>query len=224
MREFKFSMCAVAGAFLALAGVAQANVLGNAGFEAPDASGGDVPDLGAPWYNFGAPFTRFTTASQAHSGSQSLKMFGPFDGIGGGTGGGQTFPALPGETWVAEAWALNSSSDPIGEGNFLALKVEFLDAGFGPAGGSFSAGVNVFEVTFNEFSSLDVWTQIGVGTAPAPAGTAYANYVLVHVQAGVAIDGGSVFVDDTNFYAVPAPATAGLLGLSGLAALRRRRN
>lgn len=223
MREFQFTMCAVAGAILAMAGAAQANALGNPGFEAPDASGGDVPDLGAPWYNFGAPFTRFTTTAFAHSGTQSLKMFGPFDFLGGGTGGGQTVSAAPGDTWVGEAWALNSSTDPIGAGNFLALKVEFLDAGFGPAGGSFTAGVNVFEAIFDEFAPTDVWTMLGVGTAPAPAGTAYANFVLVHVQAGVAITGGSVFVDDANFVLVPAPATAGVLGLGGLAAMRRRR-
>ena len=220
MRALRFGFGAAAAATLCLASVAGANVLGNAGFEAPDASGGDVADLGAPWFNFGAPFTRFTTATEAHSGSQSLKMFGPFDFIGGGTGGGQTIPAAPGQTWVAEAWALNSSSDPIGEGNFLALKIEFLDAGFGLVAGGV-AGVDVFETTFDEFAPLDMWTMLGVGTAPAPVGTAYANYILVHVQGGATIDGGSVYVDDANF--VPSPNAGALLGIGGLALIRRRR-
>ncbi len=220
MSALKYGFAAAAAATLGLASAASANLLGNPGFEVPDASAGDVPDLGAPWFNFGAPDTRFTTATQALSGSQSLKMFGPFDFIGGGTGGGQTVPAAPGETWVAEAWALNSSADPIGEGNFLALKIEFLDASFGLAAGGL-AGVDVFETTFDEFSALDTWTKLGVGTAPAPANTAYANYILVHVQGGATIDGGSVFVDDGYF--IPAPGALATFGLGGLVIARRRR-
>ena len=199
-------------------GPASANEVVNGGFETPDASAGDVPGAGAPWINFGAP-TVFTTAAVAHSGTQSLKMFGPFDSVGGGVGAVQKAPALPGQTWVSEAWARSNSNDAITDGNFLALKIEFLDAAMALLPGG--AGVSVFETQFTSADPLDGWVKLGVGTAPAPAGTAFAQVVLVHVQGPPAITGGSVFVDDVTL--VPEPASLSLLAVGGLALLRRRR-
>jgi len=212
----RLAVCAAGVAIASMASMASANFLTNPGFEADDASGGDVSPITA-WPGFN---DHFATSSVARTGNNSLKLFGPFFN-GGGAGVTQTVPAAAGQTWVAEAFSRNDSSDPIGTGNFLAMKIEFLDSGFGPVGGSFSLGVNVFEVIMaDETSPLDSWEFAGLGTAPAPAGTAFANLVFVHVQLDP-ITGGSVFVDDASL--IPAPGAASLLGIGGLALARRRR-
>ncbi len=207
-------------------GIPFVNQLANNSFEVPDASGGSTGPI-TGWFEFGAPNTRFVTQNvPPENGLQTLQMFGPFDFIGGGTGVGQTFAASPGETWVAEIYSRNDSSDAIGAGNFTAMKIEFLDNGLGPVGGSFVAGVNVFEVIVaNEFTPKDQWNFFGVGSAPAPAGTEFANMILVHVQAGDSITGGSVFLDNASMFVIPEPgsATLALMALVGLAGLIRYR-
>ncbi|MHC4212789.1 MAG: PEP-CTERM sorting domain-containing protein [Planctomycetota bacterium] len=207
------------------AGAASGNFLANPGFESPDASSGDL-DWIDEWVSFGDPSLSLVTQNQGESGLQSLKMFGPWS-IGAGVGVLQTFTAVEGQTWIAEVSSLNSSSDAMGSGNFCAMKIEFLDAGYGPAGGSWLAGVNVFEVwVADEYSTVDTWQRFGLGTAPAPAGTAFANYVLVEVQGYDGSEpwvptGGSVFLD--NAYFVPEPATVTLLGFGFLVLLRNRK-
>lgn len=207
-------------------GIPFVNQLGNNSFEMPDASGGATGPI-TGWFEFGAPDTRFVTQEvPADDGLQTLKMFGPFDFIGGGTGVGQTLPASPGETWVAEVSSRNDSSDPIGTGNFTAMKIEFLDGGFGPVGGSFTAGVNVFEVIVaDEFTPKDQWNAFGVGSAPAPAGTEFANMILVHVQGAPSITGGAVFLDNASMFVIPEPSsvTLALMGLAGMVGLIRYR-
>lgn len=187
----------------------------NPGFEMPDASAGDVPGS-ANWSSFNFVFT---TSTVARTGNQSLKTFGPFAQFGG-SGAVQAVPAAPGQTWVAECWALNASFDPIDNVDFGVLKIEFLNAGFGLVAGGI-AGVDVFESNqINGSTPMDVWTLLGVGTAPAPAGTAYANIVLVKVDLDGA-QGGSIFWDDVT--ATPTPGSLALLGLGGLGLMRRRR-
>ena len=172
-------------------GNANAQLL-NPGFELPDASGGDVPGT-ASWNTFNQVFT---TASFFRSGDQSLKTYGPFV-QGGGTGGTQALPAAPGETWVGEIYALNSSADPIDNVDFGVYKIEFRNAsGQLAAGGLF--GVDIFESNqINASTPQDTWTLLGVGTAPAPAGTVFAQAVLVKVDMDGA-QGGSIFWDDAR--------------------------
>ena len=56
-----------------------------------DASFGDIPFSGdLAWSTFGAPGTRFITVGNAQDGSQSLKMFGPFDVLAVGNRMGST--------------------------------------------------------------------------------------------------------------------------------------
>ena len=125
-------------ALLSFGAVSSASAqLVNGGFESPDASGGDVAGSDG-WNSFNFVFT---TAAIAHSGTQSLKTFGPF-GPGGGSGAVQALPAAPGETWVAEVYALNASVDPIDDVDFGVAKIEFLDENFNlAAGGVFGVDV-----------------------------------------------------------------------------------
>ncbi len=191
----------LAGVLLPGSAGAAVNLLANPGFETPDATAGDVNTL-TGWNAFGWDQLHWITRQTpppSHSGSQCLKLFGPWDQYGG-VGATQIFPAKPGQTWIANIWSFNSSSDPMQNNNFCAMKVEFQDINHGPAGGAWLAGVNVFEDRLADATTpLDSWTLHGLGTAPAPAGTAYANFVIVEVQMGNPISGGSVFLDDAFF-------------------------
>lgn len=189
----------LAGLLLPASVQAAVNLLANPGFEAPDATNGDVNVL-TGWNAFGWDQLHWITRQVSpNSGSQCLKLFGPWDQYGG-VGATQIFPAKPGQTWIANIWSLNSSSDRMQNNNFCTMKIEFQDINHGPAGGAWLAGVNVFEEQLaNASTPLDVWTLHGLGTAPAPAGTAFANFVIVEVQMGNPISGGSVFLDDAFF-------------------------
>lgn len=174
-----------------MAGAASAQLL-NGGFESPSAASGDV--YGSDnWSVFGPTFT---TIAIARSGSQSLKTFGPFSQFGG-AGGVQVVPASPGQTWVGEIWAMNWSADPIDNVDFGVYKIEFLDAAFNFVAGA-QLGIDVFESNpINGSTPRDAWTLLGVGTAPAPAGTAWARAVIVKVDMD-GTQGGSIFWDDAT--------------------------
>lgn len=197
---------AVAILLMGTTGVATAQ-LDNGGFESPDASGGDVPGTDA-WGSFN---NVFTTAAIARSGSQSLKTFGPFS-PGGGSGATQAVEAQPGQTWVGEIYAINSSLDPIDNVDFGVYKIEFLNANFELVAGG-QAGIDVFESNAIDASApLDEWTLLGVGTAPAPDGTAYAQAVLVKVDVD-GDQGGSIFWDDASlFLDEPTPVEETTIG------------
>lgn len=215
---------------IAFAGsVSAQNLLSNGSFEATDASGGDNPDH-ADWGSFNDPNTQFTSASEAFDGNQSLKTFGPFDFIGGGTGVFQQFPVTSGTAYTGEIYALQQSNDALAGDNFGVFKLEFFNANgefaLGPNGevNTPLLGWNVFESNaFNASSPLDTWTLLGVGgVAPSDAVTGQAVIVQVQLGDGAGnFTGGAIFWDSASV--VPAPASAALLGLGGLAAARRRR-
>jgi hypothetical protein len=185
----------------------------NPGFEAPDASGGDV--YGSA--NWGAFNNAFTTISvPAHSGAQSLKVYGPFFQFGGSGVVQGGFAANPGETWEASAYLRNDSSDPMQGTNFAVVKMEFLNAVNNVIGFAESTQFNASNSTANTWELRSIQ---GV----APAGTTSAQIVLVHVQLNDPVTGGSVFFDDAAFALVPEPASLGLLAMGGLLSLRRRR-
>ena len=176
-----------------IAGGASAALL-NPSFESPSAASGDVYGTDN-WNSFGYTYT---TAAVAHSGLQSLKTFGPFAQYGG-SGATQVLPAAPGETWVGEIYALNWSNDPIDNVDFGVFKIEFLDAAFNFVAGA-TFGVDVFESNqINGATPRDQWILLGVGTAPAPAGTAYARAVIVKVDMD-GTQGGSIFWDDARLF------------------------
>ncbi len=171
-----------------IAGGAPAQLL-NPSFESPDASGGDVPGT-ANWDTFNFVYT---TATVSYTGNQCLKTFGPFL-PGGGSGGTQLRPALPGQIWTGQIRALNWSADPLDSVDFGVYKIEFLNASLQLAAGGL-AGVDIFESNpINAALPPDTWTLLGVGTAPAPVGTVWARAVIVKVDVDGA-QGGSIFWD-----------------------------
>ena len=235
MKFRSLRLALLCGLSLVLIGVSTtfaANELDNGGFEKPDTMGGEVPDAGPPWENFGAPGTRFTTNAKAFEGRQSLKTFGPFDFIGGGTGATQKVPGRENAPYDASIWARHNCDDALQGFNFGQYKTEFLDAnmqlvaGLGEPAGTPLEGFNVFSsAPIDASSPCDEWIQLTAGGI-APPGTAFAQSVLVQVQGGDAAGnfvGGAIFWDEAFLMQVPEPSSMGLLGLSGFAMLLIRR-
>ena len=190
-----------------------ANVLSNAGFEAPDASAGDQTE-NVNWGPFNAAFA--TRSVTPNSGLQSLKTFGPFF-VGGGAGVSQGgFAASAGQLWSASAFLRDDTSDAMQGNNFAVVQLQYLD--------SANNVLHTFESPhFTTANPTNVWTP-EVATGIAPAGTATAQITLVHVQLNSPVTGGSVFWDDASLdQVVPEPASMGLLAVGGIAFLRRRR-
>jgi hypothetical protein len=218
MRNILRSFAGLAAATLLLAAGTRAhaaiNLLTNPGFESPNASSGDVY-ASTGWNGFNDVYTH--ASATAHTGSQVLKIFGPFF-QGGGAGAVQGgFAATPGQTFEASAFLRNDSTDPIQGSNFAVVKVEFLNSGNSVIGSAESPH-------FTAANAQNVWTPELVD-AVAPANTTSAQIVLVHVQLNSPVTGGSVFFDDASFSVVPEPAsmTAAMIGFAGLALRRRNR-
>jgi hypothetical protein len=233
----KILQTAGAGIFLALisAGAqAAAITLANPGFETDNAASGDV--FGATgWGNFGGgTFTTDGTngpgafpnccSPVANSGVNSMKLFST-------SGVSQSFAATAGDTATMSGFGLNFGSDPILNSSQLFLQIGFFDANGLPAGtaaGGFSApGFNLFDGNIIDANSpQDVWTALGVGTAPAPDNTAEVRFIVLYLGAS----GGAAFADDISATltpsAIPVPAAvwlfgSGLLGLVGIARHRK---
>ncbi|MFN4242197.1 MAG: hypothetical protein ACK4PI_03065 [Tepidisphaerales bacterium] len=186
----------------------------NPGFELDDASAGDVAGA-TGWGGFNA---RFTTATVARTGNQSLKIFGPFFPFGG-SGATQRIPTAPGELVDASVWALNAgpAADGLVGDNFGLMQVQFYNA----AGATLGPALDSTRIT--AASPVGVWQQLTVLTV-APPDAAFAEILLLHVQLNNPVTGGSVFFDDASLTSViPEPSVAAMLPSAALLALRRRR-
>lgn len=199
-----------------------ANLLTNAGFQTPDASAGDVANApGAPWAGFNQGSLRLTTASQSNLTPQSIKTFGPFDGIGGGVGATQTVAATAGLNYTSSIYAKQLTGDALAGNNFGVVQLSFLNAS------STQIGTTLGSTPFNAASAKDAWIQLSV-SGVAPAGTAFARIGFVQVQLGDGnggITGGAIYWDDASLdaVAVPEPTSIAALGASSLLLRRRRR-
>jgi len=186
----------------------------NPGFETDNASAGDVPGA-TGWGGFNA---NFTSSAQARTGTQSLKIFGPFF-QGGGAGAVQAQPAVVGTSYTASAYALTPAGDAINGSNFATVKVEFLDAT--------NTVIGAFESPhLTSAGPFDTWTLLSA-TGVAPAGTVNAQIVVVHVQLNNPVTGGAVYFDDASLgVTVPEPTigTMGLMLCGGIVLRRRTKN
>jgi hypothetical protein len=197
------------------------NLLTNAGFESPDASGGDLPGT-LDWDTFETVFTNSTLSASSGpvshdaGGTQSLKMYGPFTATGSSAGAFQgAGPVTAGTEYELSAWVMNWVGDPFG--NLGILQLSFWD---GADGTGNQLGGNL-ETTVDPFGTADVdlsivqdgadvsdWTQITV-SGVAPAGAVSAKAFLLHIQTGdPCCAGGSLFWDDASL-AQAAPVVTG---------------
>jgi hypothetical protein len=203
-------------ALLVVGGAAQANSLGNASFETPDASGGDVGGAGAPWFSFNNTSTSsnlFRPGGDfqnpgALDGTQVLKQFG-VDG-----GAGQAVAASEGELWEASVFAINWSGDEFN--NLALLQLAFLDDSDSVIGAPVETfcdtlGNQACLLTPQDGAEASDWTQISV-SGIAPAGTAKAQILLLHILTDGTPNSGSIFWDDASLRIVPVPAAVWLFG------------
>ena len=222
-----------AGILLALlSSGAQAISLANPGFDADDATGGDVGGASG-WDAFGGG-TVFTTdgisgpgafpnccSPVPRSNNNSLKVFS----IGGVQ---QDFAATAGDIFNMSGFGLNFGSDPILSSSKILLQIAFLDSDGKPAGteagGQVAPGFNIFDSNaIDATTPQDIWTEMGVGTNAAPDNTATVRFIVL----GLLGSGGAGFFDDisANQVVVPVPAAVWLFGsgLIGLVGVARRR-
>jgi len=243
IRKILQSVCAL-GLIGIFAGHANANLLTNASFETPDASGGDV--YGSPdWTVFNNVFTNnFNwqpgggfTGPVAHTGEQTLKMF---DTDGQTSFAFQSVPVTAGQTYQLSAWVINWAGDPFL--NLGLMGLTFWDGADGSAGGAnnmlgpaydvyvestpdpvfMPSSVYLPEAFSGEFG--DGWIQLTVqGIAPAGAVSASAFFQTICVPGSPSCSG-ALYWDSASLELVPVPAAVWLFGsaLGLLGWLKRR--
>jgi hypothetical protein len=197
---FLSSLVAVAGA----AGVANANLLTNPGFE----------DGYSGWISFGNAYTESSSAASlfpAHGGDRMAKMFGNFSGGFNVTGAFQSFAAAEGQIWSIDCFSYNWSADAMSGGNWAVMKLAFFNAS--------NAEIGFAETRILDAASpRDTWLDNTPAVGVAPAGTTSVQAFLLFLQPEFA--GGAAWFDDV--VVTPAPS-AGLLLVGGLALAGRRR-
>lgn len=200
-------------AVVAVAGGVQGqNLLGNGGFEVGiNYDGNDSGNWNA--FFGGAEFQQAeVVAETGGSGAQAMQI-GTFNTANTFVGITQTAPVTAGTEYVFDFLA----REVVQNGIFAEYRIEWKDAGGGFIGGQFDLNTNLdggLTPTFAPFSL----------TATAPAGAATGTVVIaVQTFGSAAPFEGFIQIDDASFAVVPAPASAALLGLGGLAAARRRR-
>jgi hypothetical protein len=146
------------------------------------------------------------SSNVAHSGTFSLKTYGPygltnFDASGAHQEFTSGFSA--GQTWVLDGYLLNWSGDPMAGSNGWAIaQLRFFQGGI--------AGTNLFSTNTISYGATptsavpagvsmpeDVWQHF-VAIATVPVGADTIQVQLLHV--GEAGNSGSTFFDDVNLY------------------------
>jgi hypothetical protein len=185
----------------AIAGIASANLLSNAGFEQGDSG----------WIDWGLPGWNVWGSSGYHEGSgpnggdKCVKLWWDDTGLW------QDFTAVAGNEYAFSIQVYNLSSNP-STWNGL-LRAEFYDA----------SNAKISDAQLDRFysatDSKNQWVEIG-GTLTAPVGTAYGRIVFQVADWSEGV-GGDLYFDNASVE-IPEPATLVILGLGGL--LFRRKN
>lgn len=206
----------VAGSLVATSAMAATYPVVNAGFESPDASAGDIAGTSG-WATVAGG--AYTTATAAHSGTQSGKAFGN-PGLFQQNIDVSADPV--GTVYTASVYGLNNPADPLAGSMGGFINIDFLNSS-----GAVLATITGGEQgsTLNSADPQGVWKLISVN-GPSVPGTAFVRIDLVAgPYSGVAgAPGGAAFFDDVSLTSpVPEPAALGLIGLAGAGLVRRRR-
>ena len=203
---------------------AAVSLLTNGGFDAQDASGGDIFGSSG-WIDFGGG--TFTTDSAASGGAASPDALSPNNSfkVFSTSGAYQEFTATAGDVFAGSGFGQNFSGDPLLNLSTLRLQIAYVDEFGNPAGtaagGNLALGFNLFDSnTIDASSPQNEWIEMGVGTAPAPDNTAAVRFIAL----GLNGSGGAGFFDSTSFsQAVPEPGSLAALCVGGVAVIARRR-
>jgi hypothetical protein len=185
-------------------------LLSNAGFDDHGAASGDV----SPWFAFNSAL--LSQSVPAHSASNTLRAYGPYDRGASGVFQGD-FPASPGQMWQASAWARIDSSDPMNPANLAEVHLTFLPTNFGP-------GIFVSPPITTSTLPMDTWQKFSA-VGVAPPNTTGVRIELLHVQLSPSASNGSIFFDDASLEIVPEPMSVALasFGIFGSLAVKRPR-
>ncbi|MFN3168829.1 MAG: PEP-CTERM sorting domain-containing protein [Phycisphaeraceae bacterium] len=201
---------AVSAAFVTSgASAVTANAFANGGFETP----GTSPGPAEAWL---PAALGYTLSNDANSGNNAalLTVGTPNAAVilqNSVENGGQP-PLIPGEIASFSFYAKGQVSDT---GNVL-YSLRFLDS---VGGIVLNTGNTFFQGDINP----NTYTQIVAPDVVIPAG-ASAAFVEFSQASGPTANPGNVLIDDVVLSTVPEPTSLALLGLGGLAALRRRRS
>lgn len=202
----KFALCSIV--LCMSAGMAQATILVNGGFE--DGDTGQLGSVALPgWNSWGGSGWHHDDAGNTLD-TKAMKLWWDDAGMW------QDFSATAGKTYDFSAQVLSVSGDPLTLWNFL-IKAEFYDSNIGTSPGDELLAVEL-DKFYGASDPVDTWVEIG-GSVTAPAGADTGRVVLLMVdwQDGV---GGAINFD--NVSVTPEPATLALLALGGVVMLRRR--
>jgi hypothetical protein len=180
----------------------------NGGFELGTGAGA------SNWFQFG---NAYREAFTPHSGDNSMKMFGNFNGGFNVTGAFQDFAISPGQSASADGYGINLASDAMSGDNFALIKLIYRDIGNNDLVASESAFIKAT-------TPQDVWQHLTASLGAAPVNTHHGSLFMLFIQPDTTpFAGGAAFFDDLSVQVVPEPASivAMVAGL-GAIALRRR--
>jgi beta-glucanase (GH16 family) len=194
------------GAMLTTSSALAANVLLNPGFEL-DPTGQTTTILG--WNAYGGNAYSETSATQAHSGTNYLKVYQAFNGEVNYTGVYQDYISGPGAAYSADGWAYTLSSDKLAGQNAAWIEVTFRDSDANILAlyrseliSTNAIATGIFPV--NTWLDLPVTNQYNPGNYQvtntvsqlvAPTGTYFVRYQIVF-QGDANYSAGSVYFDD----------------------------
>ena len=183
-------------------------VLSNPGFESdPMGETTSVPG----WASYGGNAYGETSSTNAHTGTNYLKVFQAFNGQVNYTGVYQDYISGPGATYAADGWAYTSSGDILAGQNVAWIEVTFRDATADILGLYRSALITTNSIGSGAFPS-NTWIDLPItnqydpnlivltnttATLIAPAGTVFVRYQVVF-QGDAKGSGGSMYFDDLN--------------------------
>ncbi|MGI9496242.1 MAG: glycoside hydrolase family 16 protein [Mariniblastus sp.] len=186
----------------------------NGDFEAQDGSL-------AEWRKFGDSMNNVSSGNEhIETGTESLKLFGQFNGETNYSGIEQGISVTKGDRLMASVSALTAVGDSIsGTENLVELKIDYYSELYGEFGTAQYISSDV--ITLIDGNSInDAWLQQELFST-APAGAVEARLAIVFQQRGDA--GGAVYIDNVSFASVPEPGQFAILVLIGATGFLRRK-
>ncbi len=152
----------------------------------------------ASWGIFGSTGSNLQSHHEvaAIDGTETLKLYGQFNGGLNFSGIEQGISVSPGDTIAASADAFVRSSDDLEGGNVALMKFDYYSDFGGKFGSTDYLGESPVSLIADANTVNDAWLERTL-TDTAPAGAVEARLVMLFVQDNN--DGGAVHIDDVSF-------------------------